>query len=329
MKKSELAKAIKSVLAEGMPNLKKPTKWETQNDTPEMTKVRKKLHAIQDRQDKFDKDKKDGKWTTEKGRPIQDKIIDDKMAIFAELNKLRKEADAKKKKEKLDESAVRQAVKEVLAEEGQETVKLTADNIKYPFVDNTKNAILDKEYCDKVGIKYSLGDSFNVDGTEFQVRSIIEPYFYVLTKLGSGERSMNEEEGQNITLALSVGEASAILDALASSNLENNISKAGDMQGAGGQILANLNRAKAKLHNALNGEQGEDLNEEEYDIVRDIHSVLGRNASQDEVEEYLGRSLSSSELKALGFNSGRVTGYKHGQPQYAGQGQRKTYGRRY
>jgi hypothetical protein len=160
----------------------------------------------------------------------------------------------------LAENKIRQAVKEVLAEEGQETVKLTADNIKYPFVDNTKNAILDKEYCDKVGINYNLGDSFNVDGTEFQVRSIIEPYFYVLTKLGSGERSMNEEE---------------------------------------------------------------------YDIVRDIHSTLGRNASQDEVEDYLGRSLSSSELKALGFNSGRVTGYKHGQPQYAGQGQKKTYGRRY
>jgi hypothetical protein len=259
MKKLELAKAIKSVLAEGMPNLKNPTKWETQNDTPEMTKVRKKLHAIQDRQDKFNKDKKDGKWTTEKGRPIQDKIIDDKMAIFAELQKLAKEAK-EKKKEKLDESAVRQAIKEVLAEEGQETVKLTADNIKYPFINNTKNAILDKEYCDKVGIKYNLGDSFNVDGTEFQVRSIIEPYFYVLVKLGSGERSMNEED---------------------------------------------------------------------YDIVRDIHSVLGRNASQDEVEDYLGRSLSSSELKALGFNSGKITGYKYGQPQYAGQGQRKTYGRRY
>jgi len=251
MKKSELAKAIKSVLAEGMPNHKKPTKFETQNDTPEMTKVRKKLHAIQDRYDQFEKDVKAKKFSPETKKATEHKILDDRQAIFAELQKLAKEAKAKKK-EKLDESAVRQAIKEVLA-----------------------------------------------------------------------------EEGQNITLALSVGEASAILDALASSNLENNISKAGDMQGAGGQILANLNRAKAKLHNALNGEQGENLNEEAYDLVRDIHSVLGRNASQDEVEDYLGRSLSGSELKALGFNSGRVVGYKHGQPVYAGQGQKKTYGRRY
>lgn len=197
MKKSELAKAIKSVLAEGMPNFKKPTKFETQNDTPEMTKVRKKLHAIQDRLDQYDADVKAGKMKDpDKRKAVKNKITDDQQAIFAELNKLQKEADAKKK-EKLDESKIRQAVREVLAEE--------------------------------------------------------------LRPIG-GERNVNEEE---------------------------------------------------------------------YDIVRDINSTLGRNASQDEVEEYLGRSLSGSELKALGFNSGKVTGYKFGQPQYAGQGQKKTYSRRY
>jgi len=119
---------------------------------------------------------------------------------------------AENTKSKLNESAIRQAVREVLAE----TVKLTADNIKYPFIGNTKNAILDKEYCDKVGINYNLGDSLNVDGTEFQVRSIIEPYFYVLTKLGSGE-----------------------------------------------------------------------MNEEEYDLVRDIESALGRNPSEENLKKYL------------------------------------------
>lgn len=35
MKKQDLAKVIKSVLAEEMSNFKKPTKFETQNDTPE------------------------------------------------------------------------------------------------------------------------------------------------------------------------------------------------------------------------------------------------------------------------------------------------------
>ena len=67
-----------------------------------------------------------------------------------------------------------------------------------------------------------------------------------------------EERDQTITLTLSVGEASAILDGLASSNLENNISKAGDMQGAGGRIIVNLNHAKAKLQNALNGDRGDE-----------------------------------------------------------------------
>ena len=83
--------------------------------------------------------------------------------------------------------------------------------------------------------------------------------------------------------------------------------------------------AENKIRQAIK----EVLAEEVYDLVRDIHSVLGRNASKEEVQDYLGRSLSGSELEALGFNSGRVVRYKHGQPVYAGQSQKKTYGRRY
>jgi hypothetical protein len=70
----------------------------------------------------------------------------------------------------------------------------------------------------------------------------------------------------------------------------------------------------------------ETINEEAYDTVRDVTQALNNSRpSQDEVEDYLGRSLSSDELRAFGFNSGTITGYKYGQPQYAGQGQRKTY----
>ena len=68
------------------------------------------------------------------------------------------------------------------------------------------------------------------------------------------------------------------------------------------------------------------VNEEAYDTVRDVTQALNTSRpSQDEVEDYLGRSLSNDELRAFGFNSGIVTGYKYGQPQYAGQGQNKTY----
>jgi len=70
------------------------------------------------------------------------------------------------------------------------------------------------------------------------------------------------------------------------------------------------------------------IKEEAYDIVQDVYRALNNSRpSQDEVEEYLGRSLSRDELRAFGFNSGTVTGYKYGQPQYAGQGQKKTYTR--
>lgn len=70
----------------------------------------------------------------------------------------------------------------------------------------------------------------------------------------------------------------------------------------------------------------QNINEEAYDTVQDVTRALNNSRpSQDEVEDYLGRSLSSDELRAFGFNSGTVTGYKYGKPQYAGQGQRKTY----
>ncbi len=254
MKKSQLISAIKTVLAEGMPNFKKPTKFETQNDTPEMAKVRKKLHPIQDRWDQFEKDVKANKFSPEKKKELRDKILDDQQAVFAELNKLAKEAKDKKKdekKQKLSESTIREIIREVLS-----------------------------------------------------------------------------EEGQDITVSLSPAEVSAILDALANSNIENNVSKAGDMQGAGGRILANLAQATAKLKNAYYPNPQADLNEEAYDTVRDVTQALNTSRpSQDAVEDYLGRSLSSDELRAFGFNSGIVTGYKYGQPQYAGQGQKKTYTR--
>lgn len=60
--------------------------------------------------------------------------------------------------------------------------KLTADDLKYPFIDDTKHAILDKEYCDKIGINYNVGDEANIGDIVFKVIKIIEPYFYLLQK---------------------------------------------------------------------------------------------------------------------------------------------------
>jgi hypothetical protein len=315
MNKSQLVSAIKTVLAEGMPNLKKPTKFETQNDTPEMTKVRKKLHAIQDRLDQYDADVKAGKLTDpDKRKAVKNKITDDKQTIFAELQKLAKEAKDKKKdekKQKLDENSVRALVREVLS-----------------------------------------------------------------------------EEVQDITVSLTTSEISAILDAIANSNIENNISKAGQMQGAGGKILANLAQATVKLQNAyypnpqadlaeeVHGQSAlhkiakscksfqefvqkatahlektskstlktsgtvsssmkrnlksiwderndddydtvdeQQINEEAYDTVRDVKSVLGHNPTQEDIEEYLGRSLDSDEMDAFGFQI--AIGRRNGQPIYA------------
>ena len=76
--------------------------------------------------------------------------------------------------------------------------------------------------------------------------------FLTENKLTTNARALKEvtEESQSIGLTLTPAEISAILDALAQSNIENNVSKANDMQGAGGRILANLAQATAKLKNA-------------------------------------------------------------------------------
>ena len=86
-----------------------------------------------------------------------------------------------------------------LAEEGKKTVRLTADNLKYPFIDDTKHAILDKEYCDKIGIAYNVGDGANIGGIVFKVIRVIEPYFYLLEKQNTQEDLAEEvhNEGTN------------------------------------------------------------------------------------------------------------------------------------
>ena len=59
----------------------------------------------------------------------------------------------------------------------------------------------------------------------------------------------------------------------------------------------------------------ETINEEAYDTVRDVRQALGSNPTQDQVEEYLGRSLDSDEMDAFGFQI--AIGRKNGQPIYA------------
>lgn len=59
------------------------------------------------------------------------------------------------------------------------------------------------------------------------------------------------------------------------------------------------------------------INEEDYDFVRDIENALGKNPDKGRVERYLGRRLTGDESSALGF--GRMVGMKGGQPIYAGQ----------
>jgi hypothetical protein len=238
---------IKEALIEGMPNFKNPTKFETQNDTPEMTKVRKKLHPIQDRWDQFEKDVKANKFSPEKKKELRDKILDDQQAVFAELNKLAKEAKNKKedeKKQKLSESTIREIIREVLAEE----------------------------------IGFKEGDKCLA-----LVRGSAASGYEECTILGmdpSGVAVVQNEDG--------------ISDEVYTK----------DLRPIGSKVV----------------------NEEAYDTVRDVTQALNTSRpSQDAVEDYLGRSLSSDELRAFGFNSGIVTGYKYGQPQYAGQGQKKTY----
>jgi hypothetical protein len=57
------------------------------------------------------------------------------------------------------------------------------------------------------------------------------------------------------------------------------------------------------------------LSEEAYDTVRDVKSALGHNPTQEDVEEYLGRSLDSDEMDAFGFQI--AIGRRNGQPMYA------------
>ena len=57
------------------------------------------------------------------------------------------------------------------------------------------------------------------------------------------------------------------------------------------------------------------INEEAYDTVRDVKSALGHNPTQEDVEEYLGRSLDSDEMDAFGFQI--AMGMRNGQPIYA------------
>ena len=59
----------------------------------------------------------------------------------------------------------------------------------------------------------------------------------------------------------------------------------------------------------------ETINEEAYDTVRDVKSALGHNPTQEDVEEYLGRSLDSDEMDAFGFQI--AIGRRNGQPIYA------------
>ena len=51
-------------------------------------------------------------------------------------------------------------------------------------------------------------------------------------------------------------------------------------------------------------DEGYDLNEELYDFVRDIESAMGKRAPRWQIEKYLGRKLSNSELSALGLRVG-------------------------
>ena len=61
------------------------------------------------------------------------------------------------------------------------------------------------------------------------------------------------------------------------------------------------------------------LNEELYDFVRDIESALGRRAPRWQIEDYLGRKLSSSELSALGMGTSSSSWGRYG----------KGYGRKW
>jgi len=137
-------------------------------------------------------------------------------------------------------------------------------------------------------------------------------------------REVLSERDQDITVSFTSAEVSAILDALASSNIENNVSKAGDMQGAGGNILANLAQATAKLKNAYYPNPQADLNEEAYDTIRDIINNHGNRPSEAEVRANLTGNDDDEVLKHFGYGSGTVIGYQYGRPIYANQKKKVT-----
>lgn len=65
--------------------------------------------------------------------------------------------------------------------------------------------------------------------------------------------------------------------------------------------------------------EGFKVNEELYDFVRDIESALGQRAPRWQIEDYLGRKLSSSELSALGIGTSNSSWGRYG----------KGYGRKW
>lgn len=227
----------------------------------------------------------------------------------SELAKAIRNVLAENTKNKLDESKIRQAIREVLAEEDP------SGRTKLPAV-----SFLSRYHPE---VFSTIADA-NIGVTNYDIADIIDDYVEYLKLFGADGKVINEEvefkEGDKC-LALLRGSAA---DGYEECTILG-------MDPSGVAVVQNKDGLSDEVYTKelrpIGGERN--VNEEEYDIVRDIHSTLGRNASQDEVEDYLGRSLSGSELKALGFNSGKVTGYKYGQPQYAGQGQKKTYGRRY
>jgi hypothetical protein len=100
--------------------------------------------------------------------------------------------------------------------------------------------------------------------------------FLTENKLTTNARAVGDvnEESQSIGLTLTPGEVSAVLDALASSNIENNISKAGQMQSGGNRILANLAQATAKLKNAYYPNPQADLAEGTSASWKDLWDAL-------------------------------------------------------
>ena len=56
---------------------------------------------------------------------------------------------------------------------------------------------------------------------------------------------------------------------------------------------------KSELRQIIKEEISNTLNEEIYDLIRDLKSSLGFNNSRRDVEEYLGYTLDNYKLQAL------------------------------